>query len=163
MPNDAEHALERVLRAGRAGIRGDADRAGVKLVSLLRLDLSRPGLGRVYTHYFWTDSAGRLRRGRKRWKPHRASRPGDPPTVDTGVLRASYGHMAVWVSPEAAELVIQSGDHKVAFLEFGTSKMKARPHLRPLMHRHGRIVTDEVAAGITRRERIEARRSGGEG
>ena len=154
--------IARVLRAGRSGIPRDLERAGVRLVSQLRLDLSKPGTGQVYTHYLWTDRAGRVRPGRPRNKPHRASAPGQTPAVDTGQLRASYGHK-VTRTASGGELQIASGSEYAPYLEFGTSRMAPRPHLRPLFARHGRLVTREVADGIEGRERAMARRLGGTG
>lgn len=64
-------------------------KAAFILEDSMKVVLSRPGSGRVYTHHFWTDAKGRLRRGRRRNQPHQASAPGEPPAPDTGTLRSS--------------------------------------------------------------------------
>lgn len=159
--DEAADNIAKVLRAGRAGIPRDLDQEGLRLVNELRLDLSKPGKGRVYTTYFY-QRGGKLYAWPKRDKPHRASAPGDPPAVDEGVLRASYGHKA-YRTPEGGELEIRSGDSKAALLEFGTSRMKPRPHLRPLIARNRERIRRAVADGVERRERLMARRLGGRG
>lgn len=150
-----------VLKAARAGIPRDLDKVGTDIVNQLRLDLSQPGRGRVYTTYFWTDEVGRVHPGRER-VPHVASAPGDPPAVDTGQLRASYGHHAER-TPDGGMVTIGTADEKAKFLEFGTSRMEPRPHLRPVVQRNQAHVREVVADGVEGRERAMARRLGGEG
>ena len=150
-----------VLRAGRAGIVRDLDKIGLDLGNKIRLDLSQPGRGRIYTTYFSTDNVGRLRRGGPR-PPHQASLPGDPPAVDEGELRASYGHNVQRI-PNGAELAFGTADPKAKYLEFGTSQMEARPHLRPLINRNRLDIRDKIGEGFVGRERAMARRLGGRG
>jgi len=92
--------------------------------------LSQRGTGRTYTHYFFTDAQGRLRRGRKRWKPHQASAEGKPPARDTSQLVQSiFGK----VDGNGRNVKGTVGT-KLALglmLEFGTKKMGARPWLKP--------------------------------
>jgi hypothetical protein len=153
---EAMDNLAKVLRAGRAGVPRDLERLGLTLVSELRLDLSKPGTGRLYTTYFYQRD-GKLYAWPPRAVPHRASKPNSPPAVDEGVLRASYGHR-VERTPAGADLVIASGDEKAPWLEFGTQRMAPRPHLRPLMARNRGRIRDTVADGIARRERLMAER-----
>lgn len=73
-----------------------------------------------------------------------ASEPGTPPALRTGGLRKSYkyavnpsrGRKVASLSVYSDRTVLQPvPPHKeviyASYLEFGTSKMKARPHLRP--------------------------------
>lgn len=159
---DPGENIAKVLRAGRSGIKRDLEKVGVKLINQLRLDLSEPGTGRLYTTLFFTDGQGRLRAYGHR-TPHRASSPGSPPAVDTGALRASYSANTASLGAAGAELTIASGKDYAVYLEFGTSRMAPRPHLRPLMASRGIWVTQEVARGIEGRERAMARRLGGKG
>jgi len=92
--------------------------------------LGQPGTGRVYTHYFWSDASGRLRRGRERGKPHQASAPGEPPAVDTGELRQSVRWTIEGSGTEVTGTVGTKKKHG-KMLEFGTTKIKARPWLHP--------------------------------
>lgn len=153
--------IAQVLRAGRAGVPRDLEKIGVDLGNQMRLDLSQPGRGRVYTTYFWTDTLGRVRPGPPR-VPHQASAPGDPPAVDEGQLRASYGHK-VERTATGADLIFGSGDEKAKWLEFGTSKILPRPHLRPLINRNRLPIRDKIGEGFEARERVMARRLGGRG
>lgn len=58
---------------------------------------------------------------------HVPSLPGDPPMNDTGVLRS---HIEV-TQPEPLKVEISSNAPYSAALEFGTSKMLARPFMAP--------------------------------
>jgi HK97 gp10 family phage protein len=60
-------------------------------------------------------------------KGHVPSRPGEPPNFDTGVLSAHIE--ARQTGPASAE--VASRAPYAAALEFGTSKMAARPYMRP--------------------------------
>ena len=86
--------------------------------------LSQPGTGRTYTHHFFTDTQGRLRLGRKRWKPHTASAEGKPPAVDTGQLRQSIKGAVVG----GVGRVGTNSDIGV-MMQYGTKKVAPRPWL----------------------------------
>lgn len=158
---EMERNINAVLRAGRAGIPRDLDLLGLDLDNQMRLELSQPGQGRIYTTWFFTDNAGRVRPGGPR-PPHQASLPGDPPAPDTGMLRASYGH-TVDRGVHEDVLIFGTGDPKAKFLEFGTHKMAPRPHLRPLMNKNRGHIRDTIEGGFEGRERAMARRLGGRG
>lgn len=154
-------AIGKVLRAGRSGTPRDLERAGVGIVNRLRTLLSTPGTGSLYTTRFFTTSTGRVVPYGSR-PPHRASAPGQPPAPDTGRLRASYGASASR-TPDGAELEVASGLEYAPYLEFGTTQVEARPHLRPAMEQGKATVRDEVSDGIVGREKAMARRLGGKG
>ena len=63
---------------------------------------------------------------------HIASRPGYPPNVDTGkLLNAIYVY-----KPKALERRVSTGDAEYAVpLEYGTSRMEARPFMRPMVEK----------------------------
>ena len=69
---------------------------------------------------------GKLVKGQKR-KEYTASAPGEAPAYDTEDLRNGIG------TYKTGTLVVevQSRDRKSEWLEFGTSKMAARPFMRP--------------------------------
>lgn len=104
--------------------------------------VKNPGKGKVYKLY-----------GPKR--THQASSPGDPPATDQGMLSASIDH-AVGVDAEGVYGVVGSGLKKALWLELGTnnartitddygdeisfpgegsSRMAARPFLRPALEK----------------------------
>ena len=68
-----------------------------------------------------------ISRGSRSGKKHVPSSPGEPPNRDTGVLQAHL--RAELVSPLEAQVASEAP--YAAALEFGTSKMEARPYLRP--------------------------------
>ena len=68
-----------------------------------------------------------ISRGSRSGKKHKPSAPGEPPNRDTGVLQAHL--RAELVSPLEAQVASEAP--YAAALEFGTSKMEARPYLRP--------------------------------
>ncbi|NML94741.1 HK97-gp10 family putative phage morphogenesis protein [Novosphingobium olei] len=66
--------------------------------------------------------------GRKTKKhAHTPSAPGDPPNRDTGVLQANIEI----TNPKPFVAEVSSNAPYSAALEFGTSKMEARPFMRP--------------------------------
>jgi len=65
-------------------------------------------------------------------KPHVPSRPGQPPAVE----EANYRDTIAWElgKPGLSGYVrIGSTDERAVWLEFGTKKMDARPHFRPVL------------------------------
>lgn len=159
MPTTAAGAaanITKVLRAGRAGLPRDADEIGTLIVNDLTVTLSKPGKGRLYTTWFFTNRQGNVVPWGTR-PPHRASAPGDPPAVDTGRLRSSWGFQSRRTAT-GADVTIATGDKKAALLEFGTSKMKPRPSIRPVMLRNRTAITRIVARNVEARQRAMARR-----
>lgn len=153
--------IKQVLGAGRAGVPRDLDGIGLKITSKLRTRLSIPGKGNVYDTLFFTDRQGRVIPFGSR-PVHVASAPGQPPAVDTGTLRASYGHYARR-SAEGGLLIVGTGVEYAKFLEFGTSKIAPRPHLRPVIKDSYRLIRRDLKEGFEGRERAMARRLGGRG
>lgn len=100
-----EEAGEAAL--SRIGLEGDAE---------IKRILSEPGRGRVYV---------------RKKRSHQASAPGQPPAVDFNIYRASWS----WVvrkAGSALELLIGTEDKRAPWFEYGTSKMRPRPHARLL-------------------------------
>lgn len=73
------------------------------------------------------EAFGSISRGSISGKGHVASRPGEAPNRDTGVLQA--GLRAQLISPLLAE--VSSNAPYAGALERGTSRMAARPYMRP--------------------------------
>lgn len=147
MPADvfarAGHNIAAVVLAGTKGGPVALSKVGVEATSEIKRILSQPGRGATY------------RRG---GVTHRASSPGDPPAVDTGRYRASWD----WVvsgAGAAAALSIGTPDKRGPWLEFGTSRMLPRPHLRVLRERlvaSGRV-TALLGTTIAQVQTAEAR------
>lgn len=138
----ASEYLAKALGAiGVGGKDGLAD-VGVEVTNEVRRRLSQPGKGRTY------------RRGQVL---HRASRPGSPPAVDTGRLRASY----TWrVGEDAQGPYVEIGTNVLyaPFLEFGTRKMAPRPHLRPSVNAIRSKITRLIRDGVIQEQRDVIRR-----
>lgn len=88
----------------------------------------------------------------KKWKRRFHSAPGEPPYVQTGMLRRSI----TWAAPGPMTRLVGSslqpqggeGSHSYAYyLEYGTSKMKSRPYLRPALARCRAILFRIIAHG----------------
>ncbi len=77
-------------------------------------------------------TAGQRKRMEAAGEERRVSKPGEPPRKRTGELRASIGH-----APREGGRIqrVGSSTAKSRHLEWGTSKMKARPSLRPTFRR----------------------------
>lgn len=104
------------VQASGEGIRTDAV-----------LTSSKPGKGRVYK--------------RDDGPPHRASAPGDPFASDTGTLLR--GIETQEVNGGLGVLVGTNVEYGL-YLEFGTSKMAARPWLRPAYERNKAGATNAI-------------------
>lgn len=82
----------------------------------VKQNFTRQGTGRVY--------------GR-----HRASLPGRPPAIDTGILRASIQNKVIKGILVVVGFVWTDVKH-APHLELGTTKMERRPFLRPALARN---------------------------
>jgi HK97 gp10 family phage protein len=67
----------------------------------------------------------------RQYGKHKASAPGETPAVDTGVLVNSIETQLASSSATDAWAEVGTGVEYAEFLEFGTSKMAARPFMRP--------------------------------
>ena len=83
----------------------------------------------------------------RQYGKHRASRPGEPPAIDLGILRASImseveeagmnveGRVGPDVEQIAAKAPVGTNVEYGYYLEVGTSKMAPRPYLVPALRR----------------------------
>ena len=90
------------------------------------------------------DAAASIKEGAISGPGHIPSQPGQPPNADTHQLDLSIDTV---LSPTKLSVSIISKAPYSAALEFGTSKMAARPFLRPALRRHrNRLVRGFVEA-----------------
>jgi hypothetical protein len=90
-----------------------------------------------------------MQRGRKEVvnkKNHVPSKPGEPPAILEGDLRR--GIEVVNVAP--FEVHVTSKDRKAVWLEYGTSKMAARPYFRPARDKVRDEVNDLVRKAVNK-------------
>lgn len=79
--------------------------------------------------------------------PDGPSAPGEAPAVDTGRLRASIAHRVEMESGEAVGLVGTSVEY-APWLEFGTTRMQARPFMVPAIERNREWIRNKLAAVV---------------
>ena len=87
-----------------------------------------------------------ITRGSVSGRNHVPSRPGEPPNQDTGVLASNIE--TVQISPVLVE--VSSNAPYSAPLEFGTSKMAARPFMRPARDKMRAEVTELVRRAVAK-------------
>lgn len=87
-----------------------------------------------------------ISRGSVSGKGHVASSPGEPPNRDTGELQANLE--AVQTGPLTAE--VRSKAPYAAALERGTSKMAARPYMRPARDKKRDQIEKRFAAQMSK-------------
>lgn len=87
-----------------------------------------------------------ITRGAVSGKNHVASKPGEPPNADTRQLDTSINTV---VANDLTVNVVASAPHALP-LEFGTSKMAARPFLRPATRKKRREAIELVRRFVSR-------------
>ena len=140
----------KVLAAIQEGIRDGLVETQLVLARVVRGMLSKPGTGRIY----------RIGKGRPNGRNlrakglHRASAPGQPPAVNTNRLRASWsvsssgrnlgltrisalasdeGFILPRIRSNSIGFEFGSNVPYAKYLEFGTSRVRRRPYLKPSM------------------------------
>lgn len=93
-----------------------------------------------------TEARLSITRGSVSGKGHVASLPGEPPNRDTGHLDTNIE--ATRTAPLKAE--VRSKAEYAVPLEFGTSKMAARPYMRPATKKKRPAIERMVAAEVRR-------------
>lgn len=89
-------------------------------------------------------------------KPHTPSRPGQPPTVDTGKLRASITSDVKNIRGMIeAKIGVRGGSEPDSknyglFLEFGTTYIDKRPFLMPAFMKNFRIIQKKIERATKR-------------
>jgi hypothetical protein len=138
--------LQEVVRSGVESTSLSLPQVGLELTSKVKETLSQPGRGVLY-------------RGRRGRGDHRASAPGDPPAVDTGQYRASFA-WATGGSQGQRWVDVGTAQERGPFLEYGTSRMEARPHLRPAVAEYSGSLRGRIAAAheAAQRRRISSLR-----
>lgn len=110
-------ALDALLRSTEGPVAADLLRRAIQVEGTAKRITSGPGTGREYTRHGIA---------------HTASAPGEPFATDTGRLRASITHA---LEVDALGLVAKVGTDVIygLYLELGSSRMSARPWLRPAL------------------------------
>ena len=117
-----------IMAANITGIERGLKIAMIQLQTELRITLSKKGSGAGYF-------GGSKGKGSYRTR----SAPGEPPAVDTGTLRNSVQSKPQYVAGTGMTSIVLAGlvagvnkDARIPrWLEYGTSRMKARPFIAP--------------------------------
>ena len=94
-----------------------------------------------------------LTRGAVSGKNHVPSLPGEPPNEDTGVLGGNIEN----VQKSALVVEVSSNAEYSAPLEFGTSRMAARPFMRPARDKTRKEIRKLVARAVDRATKTAVR------
>ena len=122
---------DRAATGGRIG----CELVGNELRNEMVKELSHHGTGRLYA------------RG---GKFHQASAPGQPPAVDFGDYRKSWFYRVKGRGKKATLEFSTTLLERFSWLEYGTSRMRARPHLRTVLNRltYSGKIRDIIAEAI---------------
>ncbi len=127
----------------------------------LRQTLSQAGTGRIYRI-----GAGKAKGRNLRARGfHRASAPGKPPAANTNRLRASWSVSTpagdnfgtrdsfARIYRDATRVVLEFGSRVLyaPFLEFGTSRVRPRPYVRPSLTAVGKRAASIMQIALNRR------------
>jgi HK97 gp10 family phage protein len=120
------------------------DRVGVFLQNEVRMSFGSPDA--------YPEGGIRNKRGKKisakKFRQMQHSQPDDPPFVQTGMLRRSISYQREGTKKLllGSTLKPQNGsEHSYAFwLELGSTKMEARPYLRPAVRNNRRTILQMI-------------------
>ena len=76
---------------------------------------------------------------------HQASAAGEPPASDTGLLASN---ISLDIDPDGLGASVDSRADYSSFLEFGTSKMAARPFMQPALEVNRKKIKANMAAEL---------------
>lgn len=116
MPVQRKSRWPEVAKQVHRGVTQGLEAAGEQMKFQLIAELNAPKTGRIYQ-----------RPGRT----HQASAPGEPPATDYGVLERSI----TVVEEGDGRVAVGTGDPKAVDLEFGSSRIAARPNFAPVAER----------------------------
>lgn len=92
------------------------------------------------------EAARSITEGSVSGKGHAPSAPGQPPSADTHLLDRSIETVQV----EPLKVNVAATAPYAVPLEFGTSRMAARPFMAPALQRKRKEVTDLITAGVAK-------------
>jgi len=129
-----------------------ADRHKQRLRKLMGAEASRRITAALYAggQQIEIEAERSITEGSVSGKGHVPSRPGQPPNADTRLLDQSIEtEIPANRGPYDGRVDVTSNAPYAAFLEFGTSKMDARPYMKPATRKKRRVVKDMVQAALS--------------
>jgi HK97 gp10 family phage protein len=152
-----EDTLKAFNRLGKTG-RREAEKAldaGAQAVRTTAIKKIQRGTktGRVYTEIFATIGGkvipvGERSEGNNLSASHKASAPGESPATDTGFLVSS-----IKADRNGLSAKVFSSLQYAFWLEYGTTKMEARPFITPALFENERFIIDKMVEGVTKATR----------
>lgn len=136
MPVKFEWYGEEFLKDMKSAIKAGLPKIADDLKKAIQREVSKPGSGRIY---------------RTRTGTHQASLPGSPPALDTGGYRKSIRVKSAALTGTEPKVVIESTSNFGLMLEYGTRRMRPRPHFRPVLKREAKKLVDKFADDINRK------------
>jgi hypothetical protein len=143
MAHDWDDAKRLVAKIGTATHRGAQElleEFAEEAVNEMRRLLSQGGRGGLVVRY-------------RPKRSHRRSAPGDPPATDLGRLVNSLGWRVVPRGSDAVEVEVGAGTNYAQALELGTSRMSARPFMRPAVATAAATLRQQRTNLIEKRQR----------
>lgn len=101
-----------------------------------------------------TDAFNSIKEGSVSDAGHVPSAPGEPPNNDSSVLADNIETIR-GSEPGTIKYTVSSNAPYAAFLEFGTSKMAARPYMRPALEKNRERISKRLAAAINQANRMK--------
>jgi HK97 gp10 family phage protein len=141
-------------RLGAIGKReaGKALDAGAQAVRTTAIKSIQRGskTGEVYTEIFATIGGkvipiGERSDGNNLSASHQSSAPGESPATDTGFLASS-----IKADRKDLSAKVFSSLQYAFWLEYGTTKMEARPFITPALFENEKLIIDKLVEGITK-------------
>jgi len=116
-------------------------RCGEKIRSDIRYEMAHTALDTTKSYYT-----------NNKTKAHHPSLPGNPPAVDTGNLRESINYEVHKNGKEVYGIVGSNqkdfNEDYAVYTEYGTTKMAARPWLRPAMRQNNEFIRRTIAKAV---------------
>lgn len=132
--------------------------AGAQAVSAkLRKGVSAQGLDLIQAVLFeagqrvQTDAQTSITEGAVSGAGHVPSAPGEAPNNDTGVLANNIETLETG----PLHVTVSSNAPYAAHLEFGTSRMAARPYMGPALQKNKKRIASRVAAAVNQANRMK--------
>ena len=128
-------ALERMNGCAGEALKSGALAGGMAIQAGMKRRITQGGKsGRLY------------KRGKGGW--HQASAPGEAPASDTGALANSIETRISKSSPDYAESETGPTVEYGGMLEYGTSRVKARPYARPTLDEDADLIQDAMRRAL---------------
>jgi hypothetical protein len=154
---EANQRVNAMIRAAGIGGEQGLAKVAINVLRIIKVELSNPGTGTLY-YVRRSSRTGNLYLSAtppvlvmNGVGTHRASAPGQPPASWMGIYRRSW-FFDVGVDSKGPWSMVATADERGPWLEFGTSRMRPRPHVRPAVMRAYAMIRETLVAEIVKRQ-----------